>query len=146
MWLSSGIPTRPPIPASIRETNTWIGSACLDVFNFGPLIENGFWLDFFSILHGTYGIMQAYGKPILIAETGTTSSGGDKNLWYRDMFQSLAKGDFPLVKGVVIFDNPVGKAPNGLVVDLAMTTDSAVYREILGTEAVRKLGLPFTGR
>lgn len=121
----------------------WIG---LDIFNFGPLIENGFWLDFFSILHGTYGVMQTYGKPILIAEAGTSSSGGDKNIWYRDMFQSLAKGDFPLVKGVVIFDNPVGKAPNGLPVDLSMTTDSTVYQGIFKTEAMRKLGMHPSGR
>ena len=121
----------------------WIG---LDVFNFGPVVENGFFLDFFSILHGTYGVMQAYGKPILLAETGSVSAGGDKNLWYRDMFRSLAQGNFPRVKGLVVFDNPVGKAPNGLAIDLAMTSDSTVYAGLRESGALERLRVPIPRR
>lgn len=117
----------------------WIG---LDVFNFGPVVENGYWMDFFTLLHGLYGSVKGYGKPIMIAETGTVSEGGNKKEWYRDMFQSLAAGSFPGVKALVLFDNPSSKAPNGLPVDLAMTTDSTAYAALKEKPRLKAIGVP----
>lgn len=116
----------------------WVG---LDIFNFGPVVENGWWMDFFTLLHGLYQPMQRFGKPILIAETGTVGEGGNKAEWYRDLFRSLGAGSFPAVKALVLFDHPASKAPNGLTVDLSMTGDSTVWRA-LDAEGIRKLGLP----
>ncbi len=116
----------------------WVG---LDIFNFGPLVENGYWMDFYNLAKTLYNPMRAFGKPVLIAETGSVPAGGDKNLWYRDMFHSLAQGDFPLVKGVVLFDTPLSKAPNGMTVDLSMTSDEGVYSAIKEHASLQELGL-----
>lgn len=117
----------------------WVG---IDVFNFGPVVENGWWLDFSSLMQGMYRPMSRYGKPIMVAETGSVSEGGSKREWYRDMFRHLAAGGFPGVKALVIFDNPSSKAPNGLQADLSMTADSTVYGMVKEGGTLRKLGLP----
>ncbi len=113
----------------------------LDIFNFGPIVEDGYWLDFFTLARTLYNPMRQFDKPILIAETGSVPAGGNKNHWYRDMFHSLAQGDFPLVKGLVLFDTPLAKAPNGMDVDLSMTSDDEVYAAIKEHPSMEKLGL-----
>ena len=115
----------------------WIG---LDVFNFGPEVEDGFWMDYASALRDLHSVVRSYGKPILIAEAGSVPTGGNKSIWYRDMFQSLARGEFPGIRGVVLFDNPSGRAPNGIPVDLAMTSDTGAYAAVRA-EDLRRLGL-----
>ena len=41
-------------------------------------------------------------KPIFIAETGTVSEGGDKDLWIKDTFSSLAA--YPNLRGILYFN------------------------------------------
>ena len=102
----------------------WIG---LDIFNDGALVENGFWVDFYTLTRTFYDAVKGYGKPIMIAEVGCSPSGGDKVNWYRDMFHYLAVNNFPAIKTLVLFDAPSSTAPNGLPVDLAFTTTNGVY-------------------
>ncbi|MDB5103334.1 MAG: hypothetical protein JWP91_1023 [Fibrobacteres bacterium] len=117
----------------------WIG---LDVFNFGPVAENGYWIGFSSVLQGLYRSVEGFRKPVMVAEAGSVSEGGSKEEWYREMFRDLASGRFPLVKALVVFDNPSSKAPNGLPVDLSMTSDSTLYARLKAEGLVRKLGIP----
>ena len=105
----------------------WIG---LDIFNYGTLSESGEWLDFFTITKLFYDKYKQYDKPMMIAEVGCSDYGGNKNLWFRDMFHSLAVNNFPLIKLVVIFDNPSGKTTTGLDVDWSMSADKEVYQMI----------------
>jgi beta-mannanase len=110
--------------------NEWVDWIGLDIFNYGPLEEQALWLDFFTITRTFYDAVKGYEKPIIVAEVGTVPMGGNKNMWYRDMFHSLAAGNFPLIEGLVIFDNPASSAPNGLNVDLSMSSDPEVYSVI----------------
>lgn len=105
----------------------WIG---IDIFNYGSLSESGAWLDFFTITKLYYDKYKHLDKPIMIAEVGCSEFGGNKNEWFRDMFHTLAVDNFPLIKLLVIFDNPVGKTPTGLDVDWSMTGDKKVYQLI----------------
>jgi len=114
----------------------WIG---LDVFNFGSLSEEGIWMDFYTITKLLYDAVKFSGKPILVAETGCAEAGGNKNNWYRDMFHSLAAGNFPLIKALVLFDTPLAVTPTGISVDLGFSGDSTVYRAINRSELADNL-------
>jgi hypothetical protein len=46
------------------------------------------------------------------------------------MFHELAIGTFPNIASVVFFDNPSGRSPDGLYVDLRLSADSSVYAAI----------------
>lgn len=105
----------------------WIA---LDIFNYGSISESGAWLDFYTITKYYYDSYKHLNKPIMVAEVGCSSYGGNKNLWYRDMFHSLAVNNFPKIKLLVLFDNPVGKTSTGLDLDWSMTGDNEVYKQI----------------
>jgi hypothetical protein len=114
----------------------WIG---LDVFNFGSLSQEGTWMDFYIVTKLLYDAVKKYNKPIIIAEAGCASSGGNKSDWYRNMFHDLAMQNFPLIKGLVLFDTPHGTTPTGLPVDLGFSSDSEVYSKINKEELVSKI-------
>jgi hypothetical protein len=111
----------------------WVG---LDVFNFGSLSQDGLWMDFYIVTKLLYDAVKKYGKPIMIAEAGCTASGGNKNDWYRNMFHDLALGNFPQVKGLVLFDTPHGTTPTGIPVDLGFSSDNDVYSGINKQELI----------
>lgn len=115
----------------------WIG---LDIFNFGSLAENGRWTDFYTVTKILYDAVKRYEKPVILAEVGCVQAGGNKPNWYRDMFHSLAVGNFPLVKAVVLFDTPKGKTPTGLIADLGVSSNSNVFGAI-NTEDLIKCGM-----
>lgn len=114
----------------------WIG---LDIFNFGALSRDGFWMDFYTVSKLLYDAVKQYDKPVLIAETGCASSGGNKPYWFRDMFHVLATGNFPLVRGLVIFDTPHGVTTTGIRADLGFSDDTSVYSVIGSKEFAEKL-------
>jgi len=114
----------------------WVG---LDIFNFGNYAVDGTWLDFYTITKLFYDHIKRYDKPIILAEVGTVSSGGNKAQWYRDMFHVLAKNNFPLVKAAVLFDTPNSQTPTGMKVDLGMSTEPDVYSIINKHELVDSL-------
>jgi|WetSurMetagenome_2_1015567.scaffolds.fasta_scaffold00317_12 hypothetical protein len=111
----------------------WIG---LDVFNFGSLSQDGMWMDFYTVTKLLYDAVKRYGKPVVVAEAGCAASGGNKNDWYRNLFHDLALGNFPLIKGLVLFDTPHGNTPAGLSVDLGFSSDETVFSEINKQELV----------
>jgi len=55
-------------------------------------------------------------KPIMVAETGTVAEGGDKDLWIKETFLSLAT--YPNFRGILYFNrwearSTLGNCPNG---------------------------------
>lgn len=115
----------------------WIG---LDIFNFGSLAENGRWMDFYTVTKILYDAVKEYEKPVILAEVGCVQAGGNKPNWYRDMFHSLAAGNFPLVKAVVLFDTPKGKTPTGLIADLGISSNPDIFGAI-DIEDLKKCGM-----
>lgn len=114
----------------------WIG---LDVFNFGTLSQDGYWMDFYTVTKLLYDAVKPYGKPVLVAEAGSAANGGSKRDWYRDLFHSIAAGNFPLIRGLVLFDTPQGVTPTGIPVDLGFSTDSTITGAIDGKELINQL-------
>jgi hypothetical protein len=91
-----------------RLTDYYPGDAYVDLigisaFNFGPAIQ-GRWLTAAETIGGTLDELRSFvpHKPYLIAQTGTSSSGGDKNAWVRNLF-ALAAAD-PNVVGLIYFN------------------------------------------
>jgi hypothetical protein len=136
-------------PYTAADTVYYPGSDCvdwigLDIFNFGSLSQEGTWLDFYTVTKLFYDAVKKYEKPILIAETGCAAGGGNKNDWYRNMFHILAVRNFPLVKGIVLFDTPHATTPTGIPVDLGFSSDNSMYslfnkKELAGLFPVQTL-------
>jgi hypothetical protein len=116
----------------------WVG---LDIFNYGTYSVEGIWMDFYNVTKIFYDQVKMYNKPILIAETGTVGAGGNKAVWFRDMFHYLAVDNFPLIKGLVLFDTPNSKTPTGIPVDLSMSSDSTVYSLIKQNRSLDSLNI-----
>ena len=92
----------------------WIG---FDIFNYGGLSQQGTWLDFYSLTKLYYDAYRSLGPPLMIAEAATSSAGGNKADWIRDMFQAVAQDNFSHLRALVLFDQPGGKTGSGLPVD-----------------------------
>jgi len=115
VWTPFGLQERDWFPG--REAVDWVG---FDIFNFGGLSEQGSWLDFYTLTKLFYDAYAPLGVPMLIAEAGTSSAGGNKADWIRDMFHDLAQNNFPEVRGLVLFDQPSGHTDTGLPVDWSL--------------------------
>lgn len=82
-------------PFGLRDGDWFPGAAAVDwiafdVFNYGGLSQQGTWLDFYSLTKLFYDAYRDLGPPLFIAEAGTSSAGGNKADWIRDMFHVLA--------------------------------------------------------
>ena len=78
----------------------WVG---LSAFNWGTAFEWSAWRDADWITGRTYRALRAYGKPIMVAEIGTTDLGGDPAAWIADAMRRLRA--FPDLRAVVWYDD-----------------------------------------
>jgi hypothetical protein len=76
----------------------WVG---IDGYNFGNLPHGSGWQSLGTIMGPVYNDYAA-SKPIMIAETGSTESGGDKAHWIAGLGEWVKS--HPAVKAVVYFD------------------------------------------
>jgi hypothetical protein len=87
--------------ASYWPGDGYVDFVALDGYNADG---HGAWRSFDSIFGSGYAaVTKLTDKPLFIAETGCTATGGDKAAWIRDMFRRLPSA-FPRVDGVVWFD------------------------------------------
>jgi beta-mannanase len=81
----------------------WFG---LDIFNTGPVLDWGapYWRSFTAALAPPYEALRRIGtKPIVLAEVGSTETGGNKATWITDAYtRELAQ--FPQVRAIAWFD------------------------------------------
>jgi len=130
-------------PYTAQDTTFWPGDSVVDwtglnIFNYGTMSENGLWLDFFTLARTQYDAVKNLNTPVLVTEVGCVSMGGNKSQWWREMFHTLNTGAFPLIQGVVIFDNPASSAPNGLPADLSLSGAENIY-SVLSKETIKSL-------
>ncbi|HEY4694402.1 MAG TPA: glycosyltransferase family 2 protein [Candidatus Nanoarchaeia archaeon] len=78
----------------------WIG---FSGFNWGKSTSISNWISFDYVATRAYEKLSLINKPIMVAETSSASSGGDKESWFN---QTLTTGlpKFPRIKAVVFFD------------------------------------------
>lgn len=80
----------------------WVG---IDGYNWGALPAGDGWKSFGTLMKPVYDDY-ASRKPIMIAETGSTESGGDKAQWITDMGKWVKA--HRAIKAVVYFDRTTG--------------------------------------
>jgi mannan endo-1,4-beta-mannosidase len=81
----------------------WLG---LDGYNWGTTQSWSRWTSFADVFRGSYlklGALSSH-KPIMIAEVGSVSQGGDKGKWYKDMLTQALPNQFPRVQAVIFYD------------------------------------------
>lgn len=79
----------------------WVGTL---VLNYGTVAFWSRWWSFEEIFGTKYDYLSALKKPIMIAELGSLTVGGDRAVWYRDALTDLPLR-YPLVKSVLFFHN-----------------------------------------
>ena len=122
VWTPYGLDDHEWFPGAARVD--WIG---FDLFNYGGHSEEGIWLDFYTLAKLSYDAYRGLGRPMLIAEVGTSSAGGNKADWIRDMFHSLSSKNFPEIRALVLFDHPGGQNPAGQPIDWSLAEAPAIY-------------------
>ncbi len=80
----------------------WVG---MDGYNWGGVNGNG-WQSFSQVFQQTYTDITALAPntPLMIAETASAESNGNKANWITDAFTVQLPTNFPLVKAVIWFD------------------------------------------
>ena len=104
-----------------KEWVDWVG---LDVFNYGTMAERGNWIDFSGIVGPLLAAVEPLDRPVMLAEVGSSSAGGDRRDWWIDAFRQLPK--FPSVRAVVVFDNPACTNTTGIPVDWGFTQTEGI--------------------
>lgn len=78
----------------------WTG---VDGYNWGTSKPGFSWQSFEEVFATIYDQLAKVGKPIIIGETASDETGGDKGQWISDVVPTLQQR-FPLVKALVWFD------------------------------------------
>lgn len=78
----------------------WVGTGVLNYGNVAPWSR---WWTFHQIVEKAYPTLQTFGKPIMITEFGTLTSGGDAAKWYDGAFHDLTD-KYAGVRAVVFFN------------------------------------------
>jgi hypothetical protein len=83
--------------------DAWIDYVALDGYNWGG--AGGRWQSLESVFSSSYALVtELSAKPLIIAETASSETGGDKAAWIRSGFMSAIPREFPRVAAVVWFD------------------------------------------
>jgi len=85
--------------------STYVDYIALDGYNFGTSVSGSSWRSFTDVFKNSYAAVAALSstKPIFIAETASSPSGGNKAAWISNMFAVIPRS-FPRISGVVWFD------------------------------------------
>jgi hypothetical protein len=88
--------------------NRYVDWTCMDGYNWGKTPVNPHpWKSFTTIFEPTYKALTtkvAPKKPVLLGEMASSTSGGKKGAWIREMFNVLPT-EFPRVRGIVWYDS-----------------------------------------
>lgn len=79
----------------------WIG---FSGFNWGTSSKTSRWVSFKDLAYEAYGQLSQINKPIMVTETSSVSTGGNKEAWFRQTLTSDLP-QFPKIKAVVLFND-----------------------------------------
>lgn len=100
----------------------WVATG---VLNYGPIAQWSRWWSFHEIFGMKYPRLAEFGKPIMVAEFGSLSVGGDRDAWYRDALGALPV-DYPHVKALLFFHTAADQTVTQQNVDWSVTADPAL--------------------
>ncbi len=101
----------------------WIGAG---VFNYGSY-GTGVWHSFEFIYEPIYRSALRYEKPIIIAEIGCSSFGGNQTQWYEDAFKIISKS-YSETKAIVFFNNPADFTLAGSTIDWSIDNNPEIIK------------------
>jgi hypothetical protein len=94
--------TRFPL-AAYYPGDDWVDYIGLDGYNWGRV--RGRWQDLDTVFSASYSTVTSFSsRPVILSETASTESGGDKAEWIRVGFMSTIPERFPRVTAVVWFN------------------------------------------
>ncbi len=105
VWSPNVIDTDKPL-TGLYPGNAYVDMTAMDGYNWGTARSGaGGWRSFDKIFAATYAqiLALAPAKPIIVAETASTESGGNKAVWIANAFADIA-ANLPRLDGVVWFD------------------------------------------
>ncbi|MPZ22348.1 MAG: hypothetical protein GEU28_02130 [Dehalococcoidia bacterium] len=79
----------------------WIG---LDGYNGGSQLDWGGWLTFSQIFKGSYEQLVGHGKPMMVAEVGSSEHGGNKARWISSAMNNEIPESMPAFRAVLWFN------------------------------------------
>jgi mannan endo-1,4-beta-mannosidase len=83
--------------------NSWVDWVALDGYNYGS-VDHAPWYSFNQVFKSSYAKLAALSsKPVMIAETASTGTGGNKAQWIKQAFTTLPRR-YPRIRAVVWFD------------------------------------------
>ncbi|MGU3650872.1 glycoside hydrolase family 26 protein [Mycolicibacterium sp. A43C] len=103
----------------------WTG---IDGYNWGTSDPEFEWQSFTEVFGPLYDQLHALGKPVIIGETASDETGGDKAAWISDIVPQL-RSRFPDVRAIVWFDIdkerawPIDSSPASLAAFEALASD-----------------------
>ncbi len=84
--------------------DAYVDWVALDGYNYGP-VDGVPWMSLSDIFGPSYDLLTGLTqKPVMIAETGSTESGGDKAAWIESAFLQELPTRMPRVRAVIWFD------------------------------------------
>jgi hypothetical protein len=116
----------------------WVATG---VLNFGPIAQWSRWWTFAEIFGQKYRRLASFGKPIMIAELGSLAVGGDRNAWYEDAIESIAR-DYPAVRAALFFHARDDQTVTYQKVDWTIASDSSLSAAVRRSLASSGLACP----
>ena len=104
----------------------WVATG---VLNFGPIAQWSRWWTMEEILGNKYAQLAGFGKPVMIAEFGSLTVGGDRARWYSDALTSLP-GTYPAVRALLFFEVTSDRTVTYQTVDWSIRSDPAVLAAV----------------
>jgi hypothetical protein len=81
----------------------WVDWIAIGVLNYGDVAPWSRWWSLHQILEKAYPSLESLGKPVMIAEFGTLTSGGDAAEWYRQAFHDI-ETKYGAIRSIVFFN------------------------------------------
>jgi cellulose synthase (UDP-forming) len=107
VWSIDAVGGGRPTPRAKLETYypgdryvDWVG---LSAFNWGEGHPYGGWLWFREAVEPAYRVVAGFGKPVMLAETGTAGTGAKARAWVRDALRTV-RVSYPRMKALVFYD------------------------------------------
>lgn len=104
----------------------WTGTGTL---NYGTVAPWSQWWTFEEIFGKHYADLEAFDKPILIAEFGSLAVGGNRSKWYADAFADF-EIKYPKVKGLIFFHHGNDASTTYQSLNWQITAEPAVLDSI----------------
>ena len=129
----------------------WVGTGIL---NYGTVAPWSQWESFDDKFSNQYAELASYNKPIMIAEFGSLSIGGDKSTWFKEALTDFPE-KYPAVKSLVFFHDSSDATTTYQALNWYIKNDPMVVKELVaainnwsefpGTNVLKKDRLTFSG-